>query len=156
MREECRASYQWCCFFAAAILGLLLGPDKESALLFCFLGYYPLLQPSLDAIGSRALRFLTKLGLYVLAVGAMYALLVFVFRLDAVTAELAATAPWLIAATFALGAVLLFLYDELLRASRGCIEGGREDNKEVGRSHTVPADFLCSYASSFGCSFALR
>lgn len=73
VREECRASYQWCCFFAAAILGLLLGPDKESALL------------------------------------------VFVFRLDAVTAELAATAPWLIAATFALGAVLLFLYDELLR-----------------------------------------
>ena len=48
-------------------------------------------------------------------VGAMYALLVFVFRLDAVTAELAATASWLIAATFALGAVLLFLYDELLR-----------------------------------------
>ena len=102
VREECRASYQWCCFFAAAILGLLLGPDKESALLFCFLGYYPLVQPSFDAIGSRALRFLTKLGLYVLA-------------LDAVTAELAATAPWLIAATFALGAVLLFLYDELLR-----------------------------------------
>ena len=115
VREECRASYQWCCFFAAAILGLLLGPDKESTLLFCFLGYYPLVQPSLDAIGNRALRFLTKLGLYVLAVGAMYALLVFVFRLDAVTAELAATAPWLIAATFALGAVLLFLYDELLR-----------------------------------------
>ncbi len=86
VREECRASYQWCCFFAAAILGLLLGPDKESALLFCFLGYYPLVQPSLDAIGSRALRFLTKLGLYVLAVGAMYALLVFVFRLDAVRA----------------------------------------------------------------------
>ena len=104
VREECRASYQWCCFFAAAILGLLLGPDKESALLFCFLGYYPLVQPSLDAIGNRALRFLTKLGLYVLAVGAMYALLVFVFRLDAVTAELAAAAPWLIAATFSLGA----------------------------------------------------
>ena len=101
VREECRASYQWCCFFAAAILGLLLGPDKESALLFCFLGYYPLLQPSLDAIGSRALRFLTKLGLYV--------------RLAAVTAERAATAPWLSAATFALGAVLLLLYDELLR-----------------------------------------
>lgn len=41
VREECRASYQWCCFFAAAILGLLLGPDKESALLFCFLGLLP-------------------------------------------------------------------------------------------------------------------
>ena len=30
------------------------GRTKESALLFCFLGYYPLVQPSLDAIGSRA------------------------------------------------------------------------------------------------------
>ena len=89
------------------------GQGIRAALLLS--GLYPLLQPSLDAIGSRALRFLTKLGLYVLAVGAMYALLVFVFRLDAVTAELAATTPWLIAATFALGAVLLFLYDELLR-----------------------------------------
>lgn len=115
VREECRRSYQWCCFFAAALLGLLLGPDKESALLFCFLGYYPLVQPRLDAIRSRVLRALTKLGLYTLAIGAMYALLLFVFRLDAVTAELAATAPWLIAVTFALGAVLLLLYDELLR-----------------------------------------
>lgn len=115
VREECRRSYRWCCFFAAALLGLLLSPDKESALLFCFLGYYPLVQPGLDAIRSRALRALVKLGLYTLAIGVMYALILFVFRLDAVTRELAATAPWLIAATFALGAVLLFLYDELLR-----------------------------------------
>ena len=115
VREECRRSYQWCCFFAAALLGLLLGPDKESALLFCFLGYYPLIQPRLDALRPCALRVLAKLGLYVLAIGVMYALLLFVFRLDAVTAELTATAPWLIAATFALGAVLLLLYDELLR-----------------------------------------
>ena len=115
VREECRGSYRWCCFFAAALLGLLLGPDKESTLLFCFLGYYPLVQPRLDAAGSRALRFFAKLGLYVLAVGVMYALIVFVFRLDAVTRELAVTAPWLIAATFVLGAALLFLYDELLR-----------------------------------------
>ncbi len=115
VREECRRSYRWCCFFAAALLGLLLGPDKESALLFCFLGYYPLVQPRLDALRPRALRVLAKLGLYALAIGAMYALLIFVLQLDAVTAELTATAPWLIAATFALGAVLLFLYDELLR-----------------------------------------
>ncbi len=114
VREECRKSYRWCCFFAAALLGLLLGPDKESALLFCALGYYPLVQPRLDAIGSRAPCLLAKLGLYVLAVGGMYALIIFVFKLDAVTRELAATAPWLIAVTVALGAVLLLLYDELL------------------------------------------
>lgn len=115
VREECRRNYQWCCFFAAALLGLLLGPDKESALLFCFLGYYPLIQPRLDTIRLRAARLIAKLGLYCISVGVMYALILFVFRLDAVTAELAATAPWLIALTFALGAVLLLLYDELLR-----------------------------------------
>lgn len=115
VREECRPGSQWCCFSAAALLGLLLGPDKESALLFCFLGYYPLVQQKLDAIGSRALRVLAKLGLYTVAVGAMYVLLLFVFQLDAVVRELAQTAPWLIAVTALMGAVLLLLYDELLR-----------------------------------------
>ena len=115
VREECRKSYAWCCFSAAALLGLLLGPDKESALLFCFLGYYPLVQPGLDAIKSRAARFLAKLGLYTVSIGTMYALIVLVFRLDAVMRELAETTPWLIAATVLMGAVLLFLYDELLR-----------------------------------------
>ena len=58
---------------------------------------------------------LAKLGLYTVAVGAMYALLLLVFRLDAVVRELAQTAPWLIAVTALMGAVLLLLYAELLR-----------------------------------------
>lgn len=115
VREECRRSYRWCCFFAAALLGLLLCPDKEAALLFCFLGYYPLVQPALDALRPRALRLAAKGALFAGTIGAMYALMVFVLRLDAVTRELAATAPWLIVMTVALGAVLFFLYDELLR-----------------------------------------
>lgn len=114
VREECRRSYRWCCFAAIALLGLLLGPDKEAALLFCFLGYYPLVQPRLDAIRSPGVRLCAKLALCLVAVGAMYAAIVFVFRLAAVIAELESTAPWLLAVTALLGVAVFVLYDVLL------------------------------------------
>lgn len=50
LRETCSARYAWCCWAAVALLALLLGPDKEATALYLFLGYYPLLQPKLDAI----------------------------------------------------------------------------------------------------------
>ena len=46
LREMCRAQYAWCCWASVALLTLLLGPDKEAAALYLFLGYYPLLQPT--------------------------------------------------------------------------------------------------------------
>lgn len=80
-------------------------------MLFVFLGYYPLVKPKLDAIHSRALRLSIKLLLAVFAVGVDYLFLLFVLRLDAVTQELAGTAPALLWATCALGLALFFLYD---------------------------------------------
>ena len=61
LREMCRAQYAWCCWASVALLTLLLGPDKEAAALYLFLGYYPLLQPKLDAIRRPALRWMAKL-----------------------------------------------------------------------------------------------
>lgn len=111
VREQCRASYAWSCFAAGALLGLLLCADKEAALLYCFLGYYPLLKPRLDAIRSRAARLLAKLALCLVTVGAMYALILFVFQLPGVAEELAATAPWLLWLTAGTGLLLFFVYD---------------------------------------------
>ena len=87
-REECRQS-----------LGLLLCADKEAALVFCFLGYYPLVKPNLDAISSKALRLLAKLGLCTVSMGVMYALIIFVFKLPAVVQEFSESATWLLWAT---------------------------------------------------------
>lgn len=109
--EECRKSYAWTCFAAAAILGLLLGPDKESALLFAFLGYYPLLQPKLDKLRPAPVRIAAKLALAVAAVGTMYALILFVFRLEAVVQEFYAASPAVLWTTIALGVLLFFMYD---------------------------------------------
>ena len=115
VREECRSAYSWCCWAAVALLAVLLSPDKEAAALYCFLGYYPLLQPKLERIGSAVLRWLAKLTAAVAAVGAMYALLLYVFCLGAVVEEFADTAPGLLWATAGLGLVVFVIYDMLLR-----------------------------------------
>ena len=49
--------------WSGALLGLLLCPDKEVSLLFCFTGYYPLLKPRLGALRSRLLEHARGLGI---------------------------------------------------------------------------------------------
>lgn len=115
LREMCRAQYAWCCWASVALLTLLLGPDKEAAALYLFLGYYPLLQPKLDAILRPALRWMAKLALAVVSVGTMYLVLLYVLGLTQVTEEFADTAPWLLWITAALGLVVFIVYDILLR-----------------------------------------
>lgn len=115
LRETCSARYAWCCWAAVALLTLLLGPDKEAASLYLFLGYYPLLQPKLEIVRRPALRWLAKLLLAIAAVGAMYAVLLYVFNLTQVVDEFAETAPWLLWVTAALGLLVFAVYDILLR-----------------------------------------
>lgn len=114
VEASCRRSYAWCCYAAIALLGLLLGPDKEAASLFLFLGYYPLIQPGLNRIGNRVLRLICKLGIATVAIGAMYAILLYVIGLAELVEEVAATAPWMLWTTVGLGAAVFLLYDILL------------------------------------------
>ena len=114
VRGSCRCSYGWCCYAAIAVLGLLLGPDKEAATLFLFLGYYPLIKPKLDTIANKALRLAAKLGIAAVAIGAMYTLLIHVIGLASVVEEFAETAAWMLWTTVALGVVVFLLYDILL------------------------------------------
>ena len=96
-------------------MALLLSPDKEAAALYLFLGYYPLIQPKLETIRQPVLRWLAKLAVAAVATGIMYALLLYVFCLEAVVEEFAETAPWLLWLTVALGLVVFVIYDILLR-----------------------------------------
>ena len=38
----------WAWYAAVAVLSLLLGPDKEAAAVFLFLGYYPIIKPAFE------------------------------------------------------------------------------------------------------------
>ena len=62
--ERCGKRLGLCCFFAVALLSLLLTQDKEAALVFLCLGYYPLLRPRLQRLACRPVRLAAKLAVF--------------------------------------------------------------------------------------------
>ena len=101
----------WAWYAAVAVLSLLLGPDKEAAAVFVFLGYYPIIKPWVD---KRSLPVLWKLLIFNGAIMIMYALLLYLFRLDQVVSDFSEFGLVLTLLTLALGNGTLFLLDILL------------------------------------------
>lgn len=96
---------------AVGTLSLLLSPDREAALLFLLLGYYPALRPLLERFRSRPLRLAAKLLLFNLATALLYGLLL---RLLAPEADMEGAGRWMGAALLLLGNGTFLLYDLLL------------------------------------------
>lgn len=100
-------------YAAAAVLGLLLGPDKELALFYLFLGWYPCIRERLSPIPS-AMRWAVKCALFSASVTGMYLLILYLFRLEAVTEEFAEYSATALAGMLALGNVTFLLFDAVL------------------------------------------
>jgi hypothetical protein len=101
----------WAWYGAVSILSVLLGPDKEAAAVFVFLGYYPIIKPWMD---RRKLAILWKLALFNVAIFVMYTVLIHVFGLAEVAAEFEELGTVLTAVTLVLGNATLFVLDMLL------------------------------------------
>lgn len=112
---DCGRTHAWSAWGAIGLLGLMLCPDKEAALLFAFLGYYPVLKWDIDARIRRAWpRRLAKLLIWNVAIGAMYALIFFVLRLDQIMADYKDATLAMTLLTLLLGNVTLAVYDVAL------------------------------------------
>ena len=111
---ECGEKLSWCAYAAIAALSLILCPDKEAALLLTFIGYYPILRWRLDQLRSRLLRVVAKLGVFNLAVLAMYALSILVLQMDQILREYQEMDLALTVACLLVGNVTLLLYDRLI------------------------------------------
>lgn len=98
---------------AAAILGLLLCPDKEIAFFYAFLGWYPAVRVRLDRI-PKISRWLVKCGLFSASMLVMYALLLRLFHLEAVVEEFAEYSLAMTAALLVLGNVIFLVFDQAL------------------------------------------
>lgn len=85
----CGEKLSWAMFFASAMLSLLLAPDKEAAAIFLALGYYPIVKPKLDR-KPKIRRWVGKFLLFNVSILAVYAVLLFVLRLDALREEFSA------------------------------------------------------------------
>lgn len=109
--ETCGARVAWAWFGAVAILSLLLGPDKEAAAVFVFLGYYPILKPKLD---TTKLSWLWKGLLFNTSVLLMYWLLIHLFGMAQLAYEFRELGTLMLAVTLLLGNVCFVLVDHLL------------------------------------------
>ena len=95
-------------YAAAAILALLLVPDRETALVYVFFGWYPILRPRVAALPSRPLRVGVRLLVCNAAILLLYGL---VLRLLGLTADLLGNAWFLNALLLAAGNAVFLLTD---------------------------------------------
>ena len=98
----------WAWYAAVSILSLLLGPDKEAASVFLFLGYYPIIKPWID---KSRLAFLWKLAVFNVSIFLMYSVLIYMFGMDAIVEDFEELGTVMTVVTLILGNITLFLLD---------------------------------------------
>ena len=106
--EEYGAKTALLAYIAAAILGLLIVPEVELALVYAAFGWYPALRPKLNRIPSRLLRLIAKILLCTAVILLLYGVLL---RLLGMTADLVGAAPLFNLLLLALGVVTFLLTD---------------------------------------------
>lgn len=109
--NACGRRIGWAWYGAVAILSVLMGPDKEGAALFLFLGFYPLIKPGLEKL---PLSWLWKAAVFNAAILLMYTVLIHLFGMAALASEFQQMGTVLLIATLALGNVTFFLLDKIL------------------------------------------
>lgn len=107
----CGKRTAWAWYAAVAILSLLLAPDKEAAIVFSFLGCYPILKVWMD---RRKGKWLWKAAYFNASVLAAYWLMIKVFGLEQVVNDLSVSGTILTVVLLVLGNVTFFLLDRLL------------------------------------------
>ncbi len=112
--KRCGNRVGWAWYGAVAILSLLLGPDKEAAAVFVFLGYYPIIKPKMDRL---PLHWLWKLIYFNIVILVMYWLLLNLFGMAQIMEEFEEMGTVMTVITLLMGNVTFFMLDRLLEMS---------------------------------------
>ena len=107
----CGRRVAWAWYGAVAILGLIMGPDKEAAAVFVFLGYYPILKPKLDTMKGK---IFWKALLFNTSVLTMYWLLINLMGMAQIAAEFSELGMVMTGIMLIMGNVIFFLLDRIL------------------------------------------
>lgn len=111
---ECGRKFAWASWAAVAFLSLILCADKEAALVYLFIGYYPMLRRKLNGIGARGARIAAKLGVFNLAIGIMYTLSILVLRMEAILRDYQEMGVALTLVCLLIGNATILMFDRLL------------------------------------------
>ena len=109
---NCGKRIAWAWYMAVAILSALMGPDKEAAAVFVFLGYYPMLKPRLDAM---KLGMIVKFFFFNIIVLVMYWLLIRLLGMEQIAREYAELGRIMTVFMLVGGNAVFFLLDKALR-----------------------------------------
>ena len=109
--KMCGSRIGWAWYGAVAALRLLLGPDKEAAAVFAFVGFYPIVKSRFDRM-----RFglIAKLALFNALILTMYWMLIRLLGMDQIGAELAEVGTVMTAVMLLMGNVIFLLLDRVL------------------------------------------
>ena len=110
----CGKKIGWCYYLAVAILSLLLAPDREAALVYVFLGYYPMIRHHFGKIRGKGLRIAAKLLFFTASGAAVYALLIRVMGVEEILGEAGTPELILLGVAVAMWDVMLLMVDRLL------------------------------------------
>lgn len=110
--EEYGPRMSWAAWVSVSILSLLLVTDRETALVYVFFGWYPMVRPKVAAIKSKVLRFGVKL---LICNGLIFTLYGLVLRLMGLTADLLDSTRLMNALLLILGNLVFFLTDLVLQ-----------------------------------------
>lgn len=113
--KMCGKRIAWAWYGAVSILSVLLGPDKEAAAVFVFLGFYPILKPRLD---GKKLGLILKLLLFNAAILVMYGILIRLFGMEQIASEYREMGRVMTGVMLILGNITFFLLDKVLSRFR--------------------------------------
>lgn len=112
-------------YAVTALLGILFCPDKETAFVFVFLGWYPLAKPCLDRL-PKLPGLLCKLLIFNASIASLYALLILVFHLEALVREARETGAVMLIVLLLMGNLSFILFDVLLGRLTVLYQGKRK------------------------------
>lgn len=107
----CGRRIAWAWYGAVAILGVLLGTDKEAAAVFVCIGYYPILKPLFEKTGFGMILKLLYFNVVILA---LYWCLIHVFGMSQLAAEFGDFGKIGLLILILLGNITFILVDRLL------------------------------------------
>ena len=110
--EEYGTRFAGAAYGAVSILALLLVPDIETALVYLFFGWYPLLWPRIAALPSHLLQIVCRLAVCNLAMFLLYGVVVQVVGLASISEELGSS--WGTVSLVVLANMIFLLLDRVL------------------------------------------
>ena len=107
----CGNRIAWAWFCVVVILSVLMGPDKEAAVVFLFLGYYPIIKGRIEQL---QLALLVKVAFFNVSIMMAYFVLIRLLGMDQIAQENAQFGVIGLVVLFVLGNITFLLLDRLL------------------------------------------